>query len=82
MPEYCFVCEKCNDKFSEFLPVSKCSEKPICSKCKSNKKVYRDYSSENKTLDIPKTVGSFLDRTSMSQDQKEHIKNKNKQEKI
>jgi len=83
MPEYTFVCEKCDHKFTEILSFAQYDAKTIkCTLCKS-KKVNRSYQDDCTTIMASikksdselKTVGDLADRNRdrMSDDRKEDL---------
>ena len=83
MPEYTFVCEKCNHKFTDILSFAQYDAKAYkCEKCKS-KKLNRCYQDDciNIAGSIKKsdselgTLGDLADRNRdrMSEDHKEHL---------
>lgn len=78
MPEYSYICSKCNNKFSLISSINKYKEHPACDKCGSE--CSRNYSIDLITLNASvkksdselKTIGDLAKRNSdrMSDDQK------------
>jgi len=78
MPEYSYLCEHCNYKFSLFYTIVGYDPSPQCKKCKS--KCKRDYELDLTTINTSvkksdselKTIGDLAKRNSdrMSEDQK------------
>lgn len=86
MPNYTYVCENCDINFELFSTIRDYIDNPKCPKCKSNKKILRDYisdvstqfSSIKKSDSELKTIGDLAlrNRDKLSDDQKNelHIK--------
>lgn len=78
MPEYSYICSKCNLRFSLISSISQYVEHPKCNKCQSL--CYRNYGVDLITLNASvkksdnelKTIGDLAKRNSdrMSEDQK------------
>lgn len=86
MPEYSFICEKCNYKFAIVCSIKDYTDKQICKRCKSNNNVIRLYQEDLSTLSASvkksdgelKTLGDLANRNrdKMSEDQKLALYNK------
>lgn len=64
---YVFFCDSCAFEFEEAVNWNEIvGYKPPCKMCKSNKEVYRNYSSEKVMFDDaqPRTLGELADRNS------------------
>lgn len=83
MPNYTYFCENCNITFELFFSIRNYIDNPKCLKCKSNKKITRDYMSDVSTQSASvkksdselKTIGDLAlrNRDRMSEDQKNEL---------
>jgi len=76
MPQYEFICRKCNSEFIVECIMSEISDlKPCCKLCNS-KKTARKFSAP--IINIPKTLGSLADKNTdtFSDDYKNHLNKK------
>ena len=70
MPEYSYICEKCECSWSILCHRSKYKDKIKCPSCKKSKMVYRDfqedefYAAYNYSLSEAKTIGHYADKQS------------------
>lgn len=85
MPNYSYVCDKCNKSFELFFYIKEYQENPVCINC-SSKKTHRCYildvatqtSSVKKSDSELKTVGDLANRNrdKMSDDHKQALYHK------
>lgn len=82
MPEYSFICQKCDYQFSVYCSISKYTSTAKCPKCKCsrtnrnyNKDLSSMFSSVKKSDSELKTIGDLANRNSdrMSEDQKHNL---------
>jgi len=81
MAAYSFICEGCNHKFVTHMLMSEYKIPKTCNNCKKKNKIIRDYESDNLTvLQGACTIGSLAEKntSTMSEDEKKHLKNKDK----
>ena len=70
MPEYSYICEKCDHSWSIFCHRSKYKDKRNCPSCKKKKAGYRNfqedevYAAYNYSLSEAKTIGHYADKQS------------------
>lgn len=92
MPEYSFICEDCDNRFSLFMSYAKYEQGIYaCDKCNSVA-IHRDYNTDlsdmigsvKKSDGELKTLGDLANRNrdKMSDDQKEHLHRKHNEYKL
>lgn len=92
MPEYSFICEDCDNRFSLYMPYTKYEQgRFCCDKCNSVA-IYRDYNTDlsdmvgsvKKSDSELKTLGDLANRNrdKMSDDKKEHLHRKHNEYKL
>jgi len=70
MPEYSYICEKCDHRWSIFCHRSEYKDKIKCTSCNKKKSVYRNfeedevYGAYNYSLSEAKTIGHYADKQS------------------
>ena len=70
MPEYSYICEKCDHRWSIFCHRSEYKDKIKCESCKNKKSVYRNfeedevYGAYSYSLSEAKTIGHYADKQS------------------
>ena len=68
MPEYSYLCETCDHKWSVFTTLSKYKDRIKCPSCKKIKNVHRDFSEDNVyggysySLSETETLGHYADK--------------------
>lgn len=70
MPEYSYICEECDHRWSIFCHRSEYKDKIKCTSCNKKKSVYRNfeedevYAAYNYSLSEAKTIGHYADKQS------------------
>lgn len=88
MPEYGFLCNQehrgCGHVFKIYVPMSEYDEtRVVCPECKKKNGIERDFTDFNVLCTVPNTVGSLADKNTgkMSEDEKQHWKEKTREKK-
>lgn len=92
MPEYSFICEDCDNRFSLYMSYTKYEQGGFCCDICNSVDIYRDYNTDlsdmvgsvKKSDSELKTLGDLADRNrdKMSNDHKEHLSRKHNEYKL
>ena len=70
MPEYSYMCDSCQHKWSVYCSIKEYKEKVPCPECANVESVYRDYEEDNVygaysySVSEAKTIGHYADKQS------------------